>query len=96
MLVLLILAAGLAMAAPAARAQVNPSAALADYQAKLAQYLQARQAYDAEADVYWNAVIEKRRVRNAKRRDHIADPSSPTTYSPSRRSIPDRRGRSIL
>lgn len=71
MLVLLILAGGPAMTAPSARAQVNPSAALADYQAKLAQYLQARQAYDAEADVYWNAVIEKRRARNAKRRDHI-------------------------
>ncbi len=70
---LLVLAAGLAMTTPSARAQSAPSsAALADYQTKLAQYLQARQAYDAEADVYWNAVIEKRRVRNAKRRDHNA------------------------
>ena len=72
LLVFLVLAAGLVMTAPSARAQsAPPSAALADYQAKLAQYLQARQAYDAEADVYWNAVIEKRHVRNAKRRDHI-------------------------
>ena len=54
-------------------AQTNGPAAMsaADYQAKLAQYLQARQAYDAEADAYWNAVIEKRHVRNAKRRDHL-------------------------
>ena len=63
------LAAGLLLAAPPARAQ--DGAALADYQAKLAQYTQARQAYDAEADAYWNAVVEKRRTRNAKRRDHV-------------------------
>jgi hypothetical protein len=68
---LIALAAGLLLTAPPARAQnAPPSAGLADYQAKLAQYEQARQAYDAEADVYWNAVIEKRRTRNAKRRDH--------------------------
>ena len=69
---LIALAAGLLLMAPPARAQGMPSAALADYQAKLAQYLQARQAYAAVADIYWNAVIEKRHVRNAKRRDHIA------------------------
>jgi hypothetical protein len=56
-------------AAPA-RTQGVPSAALSDYQAKLAQYTQVHQAYDAEAGIYWNAVIEKRHVRNAKRRDH--------------------------
>jgi hypothetical protein len=67
------LAAGLSLAAAPARAQSAPpgAAALADYQAKLAQYLQARQAYDAEAEAYWNAVIEKRRARNAKRRNHV-------------------------
>ena len=54
---------------PAARAQNAPPA---DYQAKLAHYQQARQAYDAAADAYWNAVIEKRRMRNAKRRAHLA------------------------
>ena len=64
------LATGLLLAAQPARAQ--DGAALADYQAKLAQYTQARQAHDAEADVYWNAVVEKRRTRNAKRRDHVA------------------------
>src|ERR1039457_1541050 len=68
---LIALAAGLLLTAPPAPAQnAPPSAGLADYQAKLAQYEQARQAYDAEADVYWNAVIEKRRTRNAKHRDH--------------------------
>jgi hypothetical protein len=67
---LIALSASLLAAAPA-RAQGVPSAVLADYQAKLAQYLDARQAYDAEAEVYWNAVSEKRRLRNAKRRDHL-------------------------
>jgi hypothetical protein len=67
-----LLAAGLAVAAAPPRAQsVPPSAAvIADYQAKLAHYLQARRAYDAEAGVYWDAVVEKRRARNAKRRNN--------------------------
>ena len=70
--VITLTAAILASVQPA-YAQTNGPAAMsaADYQAKLAQYLQARQAYDAEADAYWNAVIEKRHVRNAKRRDHL-------------------------
>ena len=70
--VIVLTAAILASVQPA-YAQTNGPAAMsaADYQAKLAQYLQARQAYDAEADAYWNAVIEKRHVRNAKRRDHL-------------------------
>ncbi len=58
------------LAAAPARAQGVPRAALSDYQARLADYLQARQAYDAQADIYWNAVVEKRRARNAKRRNH--------------------------
>ena len=70
--VIALTAAILASVQPA-YAQTNGPATMsaADYQAKLAQYLQARQAYDAEADAYWNAVIEKRHVRNAKRRDHL-------------------------
>jgi hypothetical protein len=70
--VIALTAAILASVQPA-YAQTNGPAAMsaADYQAKLAQYLQARQAYDAEADAYWNAVIEKRHVRNAKRRNHL-------------------------
>jgi hypothetical protein len=67
------LTAAMLAAAQPAYAQTNGPAALsaADYQARLAQYTQARQAYAAEADVYWNAVVEKRRTRNAKRRDHL-------------------------
>ena len=52
------------------RAQAVSPAALADYQAKLAQYQAVRGAYEAEANAYWDAVAAKRRVRNAKRREH--------------------------
>jgi hypothetical protein len=61
----------IAVAALLAAAPACAQDALADYQAKLAQYTQARQDYDAQADTYWNAVVEKRRTRNAKRRDHL-------------------------
>jgi len=65
-------AAALALTAAPVCAQSSPDgAALANYHAKLAQYLQARHAYEAEAEAYWNKVIEKRRVRNTKRRDHV-------------------------
>ena len=67
---IIVAALALLLAAMPARAQGVPRAALSDYHAKLADYLQARQAYDAQADVYWNAVVEKRRGRNAKRRNH--------------------------
>ena len=65
--IILVALAALLAAAPA-RAQGQLRAALSDYQTRLADYLQARQAYDAQAESYWNAVVEKRRVRNAKRR----------------------------
>jgi hypothetical protein len=70
---LIALAAGLLLTAQPACAQSAPPSdpALADYQAKLAQYQDARQTYEAQADDYWNAMIAKRHVRNAKRRDHV-------------------------
>lgn len=67
-----LLAAGFLLAAVPARAQSAPTsaAAIADYQVRLAQYTQLRRAYDEEASVYWDAVVEKRRARNAKRRNN--------------------------
>jgi hypothetical protein len=64
------LAAALLMAAAPARAQGTPpsSTNAAEYQARLADYRQARRAYDEQATTYWDAVVEKRRARNAKRR----------------------------
>lgn len=60
-------------AAPAsfagAMAQVPSPAAIADYRRKLKAYQEARAAFEQEAGAYWNAIAEKRRVRNAKRRD---------------------------
>jgi hypothetical protein len=67
-----ILAAGLLLAGQPAGAQnAWSAAALADYQARFAQYQQARAAYEQVAERYWNAVSAKRKLRNAKRRDHL-------------------------
>jgi hypothetical protein len=62
----------LATAAVPASAQTPSPAAVADYQAKLKRYEQAREAYAVQADAYWNDIADKRRIRNAKRRDHVA------------------------
>ena len=51
----------------------SPDAALADYQAKLAQYEQIHGAFEREHTTYWDSVAAKRRIRNAKRRNHEAD-----------------------
>jgi hypothetical protein len=42
----------------------------ADYQARLEQYLRARRAFEEESAAYWTAIAEKRRARNAKRRNN--------------------------
>ena len=70
--VLGLIAAGLWLAAAPARAKSAPphAAAIADYQARLAQYTLARRAYDEVASAYWDQVVEKRRARNAKRRNN--------------------------
>jgi hypothetical protein len=47
-----------------------PSSATAEYERKLAAYTQARQKFDEEAAAYWGAVVQKRRLRNARRRAH--------------------------
>jgi len=57
-----LIAAALLMAAAPGHAQD------ADYQARLAQYTKAHDAYAAEASDYWDQVVDKRRLRNAKRR----------------------------
>jgi hypothetical protein len=53
-----------------AMAQAVSPYAIAEYQRKLAEYQAARAAFEDEAGAYWNAIAEKRRGRNAKRRDH--------------------------
>jgi hypothetical protein len=72
LLAVLLTAPSVATAAEAGAAPDKPpaAAATAEYQRKLAAYQQARQKFDDEASVYWNAVAQKRRLRTAKRRDH--------------------------
>jgi hypothetical protein len=50
-----------------AMAQVSP--AVADYRRKLGEYQAARAEFEAVAGPYWTSITEKRRGRNAKRRD---------------------------
>jgi hypothetical protein len=60
-----------AAAVPVANAfaQAASPQAVAEYRRKLKQYLEARAAFDEEAGAYWSSISEKRRGRNAKRRD---------------------------
>jgi hypothetical protein len=55
-----------------AMAQAASPQAIAEYRRKLQEYQQARAAFEEEAGAYWNAIAEKRRGRNAKRRAHQA------------------------
>jgi hypothetical protein len=55
-----------------AMAQAASPQAIAEYRRKLAQYQEARAAFEAEASAYWNSIADKRRGRNAKRREHLA------------------------
>ena len=58
-----LLAAVFLLAAAPSFAQSGPGGPQAD------QYLRARSAFEEEAAAYWRAVADKRRIRNAKRRD---------------------------
>jgi hypothetical protein len=53
-----------------AMAQEASPQAIAEYRRRLAEYQQARAAFEEEAGAYWSAITEKRRGRNAKRREH--------------------------
>ena len=55
-----------------AMAQAASPQAIADYRRLLRQYQEARAAFEEEAGAYWNSIAEKRRGRNAKRREHLA------------------------
>jgi hypothetical protein len=53
-------------------AQAASPQAIAEYKRKLKEYLEARAAFDEEAGAYWSSISEKRRGRNAKRRERQA------------------------
>src|ERR1700742_2198204 len=53
-----------------AMAQASPLA-VGEYRRLLREYQEARGAFEQEATAYWTAIADKRRGRNAKRREHI-------------------------
>jgi hypothetical protein len=53
-----------------AMAQAASPQAIAEYRYKLREYQEARATFEAEAGAYWGSIADKRRARNAKRRDH--------------------------
>ena len=52
-------------------AQAASPQAIAEYRRLLAEYQAAHTAFEEEAGAYWSSIAEKRRGRNAKRRDHL-------------------------
>src|SRR5882672_7879375 len=52
-----------------AMAQAASPQAIAEYRRKLREYQEARGAFEEAAGAYWSSVYEKRRGRNAKRRE---------------------------
>src|SRR3990170_1746448 len=55
-----------------AMAQAASPQAIAEYRRKLSEYQEARAAFEQETGPYWTAIAEKRRGRNAKRRERQA------------------------
>jgi hypothetical protein len=55
-----------------AMAQAASPQAIAEYRRKFREYQDARSAFEADAGAYWNSIADKRRGRNAKRREHLA------------------------
>ncbi|MEH2613304.1 hypothetical protein V1293_005593 [Bradyrhizobium sp. AZCC 1693] len=53
-------------------AQAASPQAIAEYRRKLKEYQEARAAFEDEAGAYWAAISEKRKGRNAKRRERQA------------------------
>ena len=52
-----------------ADAMAQSPQAIAEYRRKLKEYQEARGAFEQEAGAYWDSIKEKRRGRNAKRRE---------------------------
>ena len=62
-------AAALPAATADAMAQGASPQVIAEYRRKLREYQEARAAFEEEAGAYWGAISDKRRGRNAKRRE---------------------------
>jgi hypothetical protein len=61
---------GAALPANSAMAQAASPYAITEYRRLLREYQEARAAFEEQAGAYWNSIADKRRGRNAKRRDH--------------------------
>jgi hypothetical protein len=57
-------------AANDAMAQSASPYAIAEYRRLLQQYQEVHGAFEQEAGAYWSSIVDKRRGRNAKRREH--------------------------
>jgi hypothetical protein len=55
-----------------AMAQAASPYAITEYRRLLQQYQEVHGAFEEEASAYWSSITEKRRGRNAKRREHLA------------------------
>ena len=97
---------GVSSPATDAMAQAASPQAIADYRRRLAEYQEARAAFDDVAGAYWSQITEKRRGRNAKRREHrqitlddyvltqpplYAGPKRPVNPEPEREGQPRER-----
>ena len=76
-----------------AMAQAASPQAIAEYRRKLKEYQQARAAFDEEAGAYWASISEKRKGRNAKRRERQAITLRRLRADTAAGFIPVRRGR---
>lgn len=82
-----------AAAQPGSRAGNVSAQQITEYRQKLAAYEQARAQFEVKAEAYWSAIAEKRRTRNARRRDgHAIGPehyvlTQPPIYSGPARPI---------
>jgi hypothetical protein len=76
-----------------AMAQAASPQAVAEYRRKLGEYQEARVAFEQQATAYWSSIAEKRRGRNAKRRERLAiEPddyvlTQPPVYSGPKRPV---------
>ncbi len=59
-----------ALAASPAPTRPVTAQQMADYRRRLAEYTAARERFESEAGAYWSAISEKRRTRNARRRNN--------------------------
>jgi hypothetical protein len=60
-------AAPLGVTPPVVAPPADPAAAMAQYRRAFDEYNRAWQSYSVAASSYWNSIVEKRKVRNAKR-----------------------------